>query len=92
MLTLTGFFRDTRPLQSFDTQTSSQAFQGDEYSKYDTTQQMLNDDNLPQRRSQMFTTSYDELRKSNRDEYEHKIHSPSTKSGLPDGYLFVEII
>lgn len=85
---------DTRPLVTFDTETAS-TFGGVDYGKYDTTQQMLNDDNLPQRRSQTFTTSYDELRRSNRDEFEHKGSSPApsmpapppARGGSSEGYI-----
>jgi len=65
---------DTRPMASFDTVSSSNSFATADYGKYDTTQQMLNDDNLPTRKSTMYTTSYDELRKQNRDDYERRVH------------------
>jgi len=65
---------DTRPMSSFDTVSST--FSGYDYGNksYDTTKEMLDDDNLPAKRMQSLT-SYDDLRKQNRDEYEHRVHS-----------------
>jgi len=71
---------DTRPMTSFDTESSN--FSAIDYSKYDTTQQMLNDDNLPQKKPQ-FYTSYEELRKQNREEFESR---PSGSSGMGSVY------
>jgi hypothetical protein len=71
---------DTRPISSFDTVTST--FTGYDYGNksYDTTEQMLNDENLPQSRPQSATT-YEALRRQNREEYESKIQSQGPLGG-----------
>jgi len=74
---------DTRPMSSIDIEPSS-SFSGD-YGKYDTTHQMLNDDNLPQRRAQSSTT-YDELRRQNRNEYDSKPHSSAPIVSNPSDF------
>lgn len=69
---------DTRPMTGFDSDVSS-GVTGYDYSQtspsnYDTTQQMLNDENLPPKRVQSLTT-YDDLRRQNRIDYESRQHN-----------------
>ncbi|ODM95832.1 OCIA domain-containing protein 1 [Orchesella cincta] len=76
---------DTQPMSGFDNLSSgfSSYDINQQPSSYDTTQQMLDDENLPPKRPQL-STSYDDLRRQNRVEYETKQHSPaSTQQNNP---------
>ncbi|CAL8143110.1 unnamed protein product [Orchesella dallaii] len=77
---------DTQPMSGFDN--ASSGYNSYDISQqqpsYDTTHQMLDDENLPQKRPQS-ATSYDDLRRQNRIDYETRQHtSPvSTQQSNP---------
>jgi len=72
---------DTQPMSGFDN--ASSGFSGydanQQQSTYDTTQQMLDDENLPIKRPQ-FATGYDDLRRQNRIDYETRQHTSPASS------------
>jgi len=74
---------ESRPLQSFDNEATIYAG-GDVRSNYDTTEQMMSDSNLPEKRI-MSSVTYDDLRKQNRDEYRIKSLGPGP-SAISDEY------
>lgn len=84
---------DTRPMQGFDSEGAS-SNSGYDYnqpsSNYDTTHQMLDDQNLPAKRPALATTSYDDLRRQNRIDFEsrqfsrHQPPPPPPSAPAPD--------
>lgn len=82
---------DTQPITGFDSEGHS-GFTGLDYnqSTYDTTKQMLDDENLPAKRPQTLTT-YDDLRRQNRIDYESRQYNrnhpapPPQQSPSPAG-------
>lgn len=75
---------DTRPMSSLDSDASN-TFSSYDYSQpsnYDTTQQMLDDENLPPKRPQ-FSTTYDDLRRQNRIDYESRQHRNISSPAAP---------